>query len=143
MYQAHCRSVNKSSMINIVIEPSYAAIQSVRDLCEVWIDLWGGDEWGDSMRALHAAAHTNYGFSDEDCALFTTRLLANLLDQKVWMDDEGRDYGLSNDEDEAAAQAECRKIRDYWLKGGNLGDKQTANTAKATMEMLPSWMFGE
>jgi hypothetical protein len=51
------------------------------------------------------------------------------LDQKAWMDSEGSAYGISNDEDEATAQTKCREIRDYWLKGGNLGDKQTASMA--------------
>lgn len=124
-----------------IVKPHYASIQPARDLVEPWIDIWGGDEWGDSMRALHDAAHTNYGFSDEDCALFADRLLANLFQQKVWMDEEGVDYNLSSPESEAQARAECRKSRDYWLKGGNLGDAETARIAKETMDQLPTWMF--
>lgn len=129
--------------MKVIVKPDYASIQPVRDLIEPWLEIWGGDEWGDSMRALHAAAHVDYGFSDEDCALFANKLLEYLFSQKTWIDEEGKTYGLSTVEQEREAKAECRKTRDYWLNGGNLGDKRTIATVRSTIKKLPDWMFEE
>lgn len=125
-------------------EADYIAISTLVECCEPWIDLWGGDEWGENMRNLAGACHTDYGFSDQDCALFAGKLLENLIAQKEWMDDEGRDYGLSEPDEEARVRAEAREKRDYWLKGGNLGDwADSPAKAKAVVDKLPRWMFND
>lgn len=130
--------------MGIKIQPKYASINLVTDLCEPWIELWAGDEWGESMEALHRACHTSYGFSDEDCARLASILFENLEFMKGWMDDEGHDYGLTSDEDEAEVQAKCREIRDYWRKGGNLSHWYPAVTAaQETLKTIPAWIFGE
>lgn len=129
--------------------PAYASINAVRDICEPWIELWGGDEWGESMRDLHGAAHTSYGLSDEDCATVAEILIRNVIALKEeWI--EGEDYDMwgygYDDESGPAALAETRKksseARDYWLKGGNLGDfSRTIQDAKETIEQMPAWLF--
>jgi hypothetical protein len=133
----------------IEVAPDYISIETVRNICEPWIDLWGGDEWGESMRDLHGACRTSHGFSDEDCALFATKLLENLISLKEeWIDREG--YGLwgysYDDENGALALAEtrtnAREARDYWLKGGNLGDWAGSPTkAQVVIAQMPSWLF--
>lgn len=126
------------------IQPTYASIECVRDICEPWIQHWGGDEWGESMYSLHSAAHTSYGFSDEDCALFAAKLLENLCDQKEWIVDEGKDYGFCEPDEIAAVQAKCRELRDYWRKGGNLSSWEPAvKAANTTVDTLPGWLFGD
>jgi hypothetical protein len=96
------------------------------------------------MDALKRACHTDYGFSDVDCALFAWKLIENLERMRRWMDEEGHMYDLTNDEDEAKAAEECRKLREYWRKGGNLTDWEPAlRKANITINSLPGWMFGE
>lgn len=136
---------------SIEVPPEYVCIESIRDICEPWIELWGGDEWGESMRDLHGACHTSYGFSNEDCALFASKLIDNLIFLKEdWIDGDGYDmwgYGYDS-ENGALALAEtvkkCRDSREYWLKGGNLGDwNEGPERAKALIDTLPGWLFGE
>lgn len=130
--------------MTVKVTPDYASISCVAALCEPWIELWGGDEWGDSMRNLHGACHTDYGFSDEDCALFASKLFENLMIHKQWVDEEGHSYGFWQADDVESVQAECREIREYWAKGGNLTDWEPAiQAAKATLETIPGWVFGE
>jgi hypothetical protein len=130
--------------MSVKVAPEYASIECVRNLCEPWLEIWGGDEWGESMRDLHGACHTSYGFSDEDCALFASKLFENLAAQKAWMDDEGKGYGLTTPEQNAEAAARCRELRDYWQKGGNLTDWEPAvKAANETLDTVPAWVFGE
>lgn len=125
------------------VTATYASINCVSDICEPWIELWGGDEWGESMSGLHAACHTSYGFSDEDCALFATKLIENLEYQREWAEDNP-DYSYWGSERMAQAQARCRELREYWLKGGNLTNFEPAVTAATnTLATMPSWLFGE
>lgn len=126
--------------MSIRVIPKYGAIEAARDICEPWIHAWGGDEWGDSMYNLHGAAHTDYGFSDEDCALFAQKLIDNLI--------AARDNVLENDiateQEMQLAAEEAAKQRDYWLAGGNLGDWGTTKSdAKSVIDQLPGWLFGE
>jgi len=123
------------------IKPVYASIQPVRDLCWPWIDLWGGDEWGDPMRALHAASHIDYGFSDKDCAVLARMLLRNLISQKKWMDERGPEYELSYKENEECVRARCCELREYWRNGGPLGDSETGKISTETIKLMPDWMF--
>lgn len=124
------------------MSPTYGAINAVRDICEPWIEIWSGDEWGESMRDLHGAAHTSYGLSDEDCATLAEILLRNVIAMHKWVEFEGHDYGLSTPEQEVQARAEATRLRDYWLKGGNLGTwGTTAEDAKAVIDTMPDWMF--
>lgn len=119
-----------------MIRPKYGAIESVRDICEPWIEAWGGDEWGDSMFNLHGAAHTSYGLSDEDCAVVAEILLRNVILGKEF----GDEYG--DPDREALARSEATERRDYWLKGGNLGDwATTIEDAKSSIEQMPDWFF--
>ena len=132
--------------MTINVQPSYPSIKCVCDVVEPWIDLLGGDEWGDSMRSLHGACHTDYGFSDEDCALFASKLFENLEHMKTtgWIDEDGPSYCLFTPDDVAATQQRCREIREYWRKGGNLGDfGDTVKTATETLDQMPSWVFGD
>lgn len=129
--------------MTIHIAPEYSAISAVRDICEPWIEVWGGDEWGESMFSLHAAAHTSYGFDDEDCALFATRLYENLMSQKVWMDEDGEDYGLNEPEVRKQAQTVAAERREYWLKGGNIPSEHSVAQATSVIEQMPAWLFEE
>lgn len=132
------------TQLTIKVEPDYISISAIADICEPWIEIWSGDEWGESLRAAHSATHTDYGLSDEDCATIAEIVVRNVIEQKVWMDEEGRDYELSSDELEATAAQEAREQRDYWLKGGNLGEWRGApDIAKRTIDQLPGWLFGE
>lgn len=125
------------------VPPNYASISFVADVCEPWIDLYGGDEWGESMEALHRACHTSYGFSDDDCALFASKLLENLVHQHQWMEEEGYQYGLVEPEDQQRTEERCRGIRAHWLDGGNFsGDAVTMHLAEEVNKNLPSWLFG-
>ena len=120
------------------IRPQYGSIEAVRDIVEPWINL-EGTEWGDSMAGLHMAAHTSYGFSDEDCALFAQKLLENLMGAAEWLLD-----GYYSDEELEGAREDARRARDYWLNGGNLGDWHTTKEdAKFVIDQMPGWMFGE
>lgn len=120
-----------------MIRPKYGAIESLRDICEPWIEIWSGDEWGDSMTHLLEAAHTSYGLSDEDCAIIAEILLRNVILAQEWADIYGPDPKL-----EAAARTEATRLRDYWLKGGNLGDSfTTIEDAKSSIDQMPDWMF--
>ncbi len=130
-------------MSQVKVQSNYPSIQCIRDLCEPWIDAWGGDEWGDSMYNLHGASHTDYGFSYEDCALFAFKLIENLEAMKVWMDDEGRELGIFDPKEEAEAQERCHTIRAYWLEGGNLKSESARQRAKETLATVPGWLFGE
>jgi hypothetical protein len=128
----------------IRVAPNYCAINAVRDIVEPWIELWGGDEWGESMRSAHSAAHTSYGFTDEDCAIFAEKLLENILFMKEFWDNNGEGlWGYSFDEIDGAraladARAESTKARDYWLEGGNLkGDTGAVDL----IAQLPEWLF--
>lgn len=129
----------------ITVKADYSSIESVRDLLDPWIKHWSGDEWGESMRDLHGACHTSHGFTDEDCALFATRLLDNVIalhDQVDGGDLEG--YGMYEQVDVEKIQKECRSIREYWAKGGNLTNFQPAITnAQEQLLKMPKWMFGE
>lgn len=137
-------------MPEIEVRPQYASINAVADICEPWIDLWGGDEWGESMSALHSACHTSYGFSDEDCALFASRLINNLIATApdsyeysggFW------GYGWDGTDGRAALEqtrAKCQEAREYWLSGGNMGCWGTsAEDAKHVIDQMPSWLFEE
>jgi hypothetical protein len=127
-----------------IVQPDYSSISVVADICDEWIELWSGDEWGESMRSLHGACHTSYGFSNEDCALFANKLLENLCSQKEWMDEEGDSYGLYEPAHRTEVEKKCRELRDYWLKGGNLGAFGVEHgKAKETIEKLPAWLFGK
>ncbi len=122
----------------------YGAIQAVRDVCEPWIEIWGGDEWGESMRDLYGAAHTSYGLMDEDCALLAEMLLRNIIAQREWIEDEGHSYGLSTPEQESYAREKATDAREYWLKGGNLGRfGSTIEDAKSVIDTMPAWMFND
>ena len=125
----------------ILVTPAYASINAVADICEPWIELWGGDEWGESMLNLQGACHTNYGFSDEDCALFASKLIENLVTQREWMLYEGWAYGFMEPDALESARKRCRELRDYWLQGGNLKDERSAADAKATIDTMPTWLF--
>lgn len=126
------------------IPPGYVEINTVVNICSPWIALWSGDEWGESMRDLKGACHTSYGFVDEDCALFAERLYAYLLAQKEWVDAEGEGLGMWEPEPVARTQAEARKRRDYWAKGGNLGDWADGPAkAQAMIAQMPDWLFGD
>jgi hypothetical protein len=128
----------------VVITADYASITAIHDICEPWIEAWGGDEWGESMRYLLGATHTDYGLDDEDCARVARILWKNLDALKDWMDAEGHQYGLNEPDVRERAEREARKARDYWLKGGNLGDfGDTIAKTRATIDTLPGWLFGE
>ena len=130
----------------VVVTPDYPSIQCIRDLVKPWIELLGGDEWGDSMRSLHSACHTDYGFSDEDCALFASKLFENLEHMKTsgWIDEDGPSYCLFGSAEVAKTQERCREVREYWRKGGNLGDfGPTIGVATKTLDTIPGWIFGE
>lgn len=129
--------------MSVKVTPDYASISSVRDICEPWISQWGGDEWGESMANLHGACHTDYCFSDEDCALFASKLIENLEVMKLWVDTEGQGYGFDEPVDIEAAQQQCREARDYWLKGGNIQSEHCIAKAKETIDTMPGWLFGE
>lgn len=125
----------------VEIAANYSSIEPVRSIVEPWIDAWGGDEWGESMRALHSAGQVDYGLDDEDCARVMRILWKNLDAQKDWMDIEGHEYGLNDPEVQAEAAKRACEARDYWLKGGNLGVGKSAEIAKATIDSLPTWLF--
>lgn len=121
----------------LVVDPDYISSEFVRDVCEPWIKIWSGDEWGESMESLHSAAKTCYGFTDEDCALFATRLLANLIDQREWVIEDGINYGFAQPVDIFYAQNRASGARDYWSRGGNLG-----RGAPNLLDSLPPWFYG-
>lgn len=130
------------------VKPSYGAINAVRDICLPWIRLHGGDEWGESMSALYSACHTNYGFTDEDCALFASKLYDNLISMVHWLIMDGEPpWGYGYDELNGRAalaktQDQAAEAREYWLKGGNLGDwGTTKDDAKAVIDQMPKWLF--
>lgn len=132
----------------IEVKSNYGAINAVRDICEPWIEFHGGDEWGESMRDLHGACHTSYGFTDEDCALFAGKLYDNLLDMIRRLIRDGEPpWGYGYDEESgrlalAETQAKAAKSRAYWLEGGNLGSwGSTADNAKHVIEQMPKWLF--
>lgn len=130
--------------MSVEVLPSYASIQCVRDICQEWINLWSGDEWGEGMQALHAACHTDYAFSDEDCALFASKLFENVETQKDWVENEGYQYDITKAGDASEVQAKCREVRDYWRQGGNLTDWNPAiEAANKTINTIPGWVFGE
>lgn len=131
----------------ITVEPGYVSVEAVRDIVKPWIVLWGGDEWGESMMDLLGAAKTCYGFSDEDCALFATKLLENLIWLKEDMVDSqgepmwGYGWGRGGQEALDATRLEARKMRDHWLEGGNLNDWRSAAEGKKIIDQLPDWLF--
>lgn len=135
----------------IKVEPKYGSINAVRDICEPWIELWGGDEWGESMRDLHGASQTSYGLTDEDCATIAEILIRNVIALKNdWIDSDGYPmwgYGYDNESGAKALDEVWRatdKARAYWLKGGNLGTwGTTADDAKRVIDQMPLWLFGE
>jgi hypothetical protein len=126
----------------IVITADYLSINAARGIARPWIRAWGGDEWGESMESLYEAGHTSHGLDDDDCARVTRILWKNLQAQKEWMDAEGHSYGLNEDEDRERAEEEAREARDYWLKGGNLGE-DSRGEAKVTIDSIPKWVFGD
>ena len=94
------------------------------------------------MQNLHGACHTDYGFSNEDCALFAFKLIENLQIQWIWMLEEGHNYGFMCPENLEATRIETKKRRDYWLAGGNLGDWGPVKAqAKRTIDTMPEWLF--
>lgn len=126
------------------VQPNFVSINTVTNICEPWIELWGGDEWGESMSSLLSACHTSYGFSDEDCALFAQKLLDNLDSQHDWMLEEGYSYGFMEEDDLARTRKEACEQRDYWLNGGNFsGDEPSKKIAAETIATLPSWLFDD
>lgn len=130
--------------MSVEVQPTYASIACVVDLCEPWIEIWSGDEWGESMDALARACHTDYGFSDEDCALFASKLFENLEAQKDWVLAEGYQYDFWEEDRVSAAEEKCRELREYWKKGGNLTDWEPAiQAANETLKVIPGWVFGE
>jgi hypothetical protein len=136
-------------MDKVIVKPAYVSIESVREICEPWIELWGGDEWGDVMRALHMASTTDYGFSDEDCALFTSKLIENLIIMKINWRDLGEDlwgYGYSPEDGKKAVaetRRKCRVIRDTWLDGDTFNFPERNKIVKETLDSLPKWLFEE
>lgn len=124
----------------VTVFPNYLSIDFIRDVAEHWIELMGGDEWGDSASSLHSACHTDYGFSDEDCALFATKLIENI----IYSVEQGDVWNYVEDaSDVAAVQKKCAEAVEYWLNGGNLGpgwDKE--KVVEKTLNSLPEWMFG-
>jgi hypothetical protein len=131
----------------IHIEPAYSAIEAVRDILKPWIELWGGDEWGDSMSALHSAGHTSYGLDDADCALVTEILARNVLSMPKFYEEVGEPiwgYGWGPDDGPVAlanTRKESREARDYWLEGGNIKSERSKDSAKNAILALPDWMF--
>ena len=90
------------------------------------------------MSGLLAASHTSYGFSDEDCALFASKLIENLI---ICGEDLLDFYDRPQVEH---AQGVARDAREYWLKGGNLGDwGSTKEDAALAIKLFPDWVFGE
>lgn len=135
-------------MSSVVVLPTYASIECVRDISEPWITLWSGDEWGEVMQSLHGACHTDYGFSDEDCALFASKLIENLeIMKRFWEGDNyglwgyGYDSGDGGEEALAKARKEATERRDYWRKGGNLNWEPAVTAANKTIDTLPTWLF--
>lgn len=132
----------------IKVDANYSAINAVRDICEPWIELHGGNEWGESMRDALGASHTSYGFTDEDCATIAQIMINNLLSMIGWLirDGEGP-WGYGYDEEDgrlalAQTQAEAAESRDYWLAGGNLGTfGDSGDKAKAVIDQMPIWLF--
>lgn len=132
----------------IEVKPSYGSINAVRDICEPWIELHGGDEWGESMRDAHGASHTSYGFTDEDCATIAQIMINNLLVMMKWLIADGvPPWGYGYDEESgrtalARTQSEAAESRDYWLNGGNLGEwGTTKDDAKHVIDQMPIWLF--
>lgn len=121
----------------IKVPPRYPAIETIRDISEPWINIWSGDEWGESMSALHTACHPDYGFSNEDCAVMAQMLWDNLMSAKEWADDY-------HDDEEATLEAiELAKIaKADWLEGGGHGG-DAAELAKNCIDQMPGWVFGE
>jgi hypothetical protein len=130
--------------VPLVITPDYASINAFKSIVGPWIDCYGGDEWYDVMSPLHQAIHTDYGLDDDDLARICRILWKNIDSMHEWMESEGHDYGLSSLEEEAEAAERARGAREYWLNGGNLTNSDHAkSTAKATIDSLPRWLFGE
>jgi hypothetical protein len=124
----------------MAVRPQYGAIESIRDICEPWVELWAGDEWGESMHGLLNASHTSYGLTDEDCAVVADILLRNVIAAREW----ASEYHDSPEDKEAEVRArrEATEMRDYWLKGGNLGEwSTTIEDAKSSIEQMPGWFF--
>jgi hypothetical protein len=130
------------------VPPKYGAINAVSDICLPWIELHGGDEWGESMLNLHRACHTNYGFTNEDCALFAGKLYDNLVNMVYYLVTDGEaPWGYGHDEESgrralAATQRQAREARDYWLSGGSPSSNETTMAnAKIVIDQMPRWLF--
>jgi hypothetical protein len=128
------------------IDPSYGPVNAVRGICKPWIELQGGDEWGDSMFSLYQACHTNHGFDYEDCALFASKLYDNLMAMIYWLIRDGESpWGYGYDEEDgrlalAETQGLAAEARDYWLNGGNLNEDYDGK-AKSVIDQMPAWLF--
>ena len=120
----------------MIIEPRFGQIETIRGICQPWITQWGGDEWGDSMYSLHAAAQTCYGLDDNDCAILAKMLIENIISMHEWVQVEGKDLGFWDPDNVAATQSECRERRAYWLKCA-------PEDATKVLASVPRWMFGE
>lgn len=139
-------------MAEVKVFPTYESINAVRDVCEPWIELWGGDEWGESMRDLHGACHTSYGFTDEDCALFASRLIENLIASAPDSYEYGGGfwgYGWDDVNGRKALEQtreRAREARDEYLnpdKWPYTKYPEMYENIQETFNSMPSWLFEE
>ncbi len=135
----------------VTVAADYAAINAARDIAKPWIELWGGDEWGESMRDAIGASHTSYGFTDEDCATIAQIMINNLICDEMTefvLDYSGGLWGPGYDSEDGEkaleeTQTEARESRAYWLEGGNIKSEHCQKMAKELIDQLPGWLFGE
>lgn len=126
----------------LYIPASYVGINTAVNICEPWVELWAGDEWGESMHALIQASHTDYGLSDADCAAVAEILTRNVIDMHGWANsEEGRDYFDADDVTLTRVREEATEAREYWLFGGNLRQETEHPDAVAVIRQLSDWMF--
>lgn len=138
-------------MSKITVEPHYDCIQAVRSVCKPWIEMWSGDEWGESMRNALGACHTSYGFSDEDCAAIAEILINNLLPMYEWAyeySDGLWGYGWDGEEGGAKVLAKTRKEaskvreeclnRDQWPYTKY---PESYDRVEKLFASMPSWLF--
>lgn len=126
----------------VEVFPCYVSIGFARDVAEPWIDLLSGCEWGEVASALHTACHTDYGFSDEDCALFASRLLENII---ICIENGDHLYFIEDNEEISSVQKKCKEKANFWLSGGyyaSIAKDEEKKIVEQTLNSLPKWMFG-